>query len=70
MILVFGSMWGVPLLLKTFPAISPPLFKCMASWLALPFPVQYGSAFLGLGLVSTICLAIGRFSFRRDRMLT
>lgn len=70
MFLVFGIVYGIPMLLYFFPSIRAPAVAFGQKWLAMAFLTQYGSVLLVLAVPAAIALAIGRISFRRDRMLT
>jgi ABC-type Na+ efflux pump permease subunit len=70
LIIIFGSAYGIPMLLRNFPGLQAPIMTFIRQWLALSFPIQYASVLLVLGTVAAVFLTIGRTSFRRDRMLT
>ena len=51
-------------------AVRPPFQSFFTRWLTFSFVTQYASALLPLAAIAAVCLALGRSSSRRDRMLT
>jgi ABC-type Na+ efflux pump permease subunit len=70
MILIFGGVYGVPVLLATVPAVRPPAIALLHWWIDLSFASQYGMLLVVLGVPAGMLIALGRACFRRDRMLT
>ena len=70
LVLMFGGGYGIPMLLRNFPDLQAQVSTFVGNWLRMPFGKQYLGVALVLGVVSSICIRIGRASFRRDRMLT
>ncbi|HWB55024.1 MAG TPA: ABC transporter permease [Tepidisphaeraceae bacterium] len=70
MVIFFGAGYGGPLLWQFVPSVRVPVMHFVTAWLAMRFASQYGSVLLLFGVPAIIFLAIGRASFRRDRMLT
>lgn len=70
MILMFGTIYGVPLVPRLFPPVRPALIDLTLSWLELPFLIQYALVLAALSLPAILLMALGKAAFRRDRMLT
>jgi len=70
MVFIFGSLYGVPMLLAAYPGIKPALIAQVMVWLDRPFATQYTLTLAILAIPSAACIGLGRTMFRRDRMLT
>jgi ABC-type transport system involved in multi-copper enzyme maturation permease subunit len=70
MILIFGGIYGVPVLLATVPSVRPPAIALLHWWIDLSFASQYGMLLVVLGVPAAGLVTLGRACFRRDRMLT
>lgn len=68
-VIMFGGGYGIPLLVK-FTSLRQPLVALGKAWLDFPFVVQYAMVLGVVGVPALICLAVGRASFKRDRLLT
>jgi ABC-type Na+ efflux pump permease subunit len=70
MIPFFGCIYGVPALLQANPGLRQALADLLRSALGLPFIAEYALVLGVLATPAVILMGIGRFFFRRDRMLT
>jgi ABC-2 type transporter len=70
MLLIFGVGYGVPLLLGLSPTLQQMAAEWLKSWAKWGFALQYGMVLLGLVIVASLFVGVGRVLFRRDRMLT
>ena len=70
LVLIFGTAYGIPLLLAAMPALYSPVARFVARCSELPFGIQYLLLLVLLSIPAGIFIGVGRLAFRRDRMLT
>jgi len=68
-LLIFGLIYGLPMLFRAVPSIQQPLTEALRSWMQMSFPLQYGLLLAALFIAAALLLSMGRILFRRDRML-
>jgi ABC-type transport system involved in multi-copper enzyme maturation permease subunit len=67
--LIFLPAYGMPILLRSNPAISQAVAEATRNFLSLSFPLQYGALLAALAVAAAVFMSIGRMLFQRDRML-
>jgi ABC-type Na+ efflux pump permease subunit len=70
LILIFSTMYGLPLLATLVPAFIAPVMVLVKRIGAGGFAMDYLLILLVLAVPATMFIGIGRWSFQRDRMLT
>jgi len=70
LVLVFGTVYGLPLLATLVPSLIAPAIGVLRTLGEAGFAVDYLIVLMFLAVPAMVFIGVGRWSFRRDRMLT